>query len=230
MLLAVRPDGTAVAHKFLLDILAGLQKEAGKVLIVTAFGTVVPWLDRLPVQRRTVVLGALALVASMLGGLLNNGGAVSRVGGVAVVSAVVLLAVMFGEHLRPRPPPPMPVEPRPPAWRAGLRWAALPTSAVALGVPVWLIVGSAAHRRRELVHREEETRRELSATRRELSALQRELARALVVLRGPPTGGSSDESSEEGTGHRQGSGATEAPPGAQPQAALPPTPSPREQG
>ena len=225
MLLAVRPDGTAVAQKFLLDILAGLQKEAGKVLIVTAFGTVVPWLDRLPVQRRTVVLGALALVASMLGGLLNNGGAVSRVGGLAVISSLVLLAVMFGEHLRPRPPPPTPVEPRPPAWRAGLAWAALPTSAVALGVPVWLIVGSAAQRRRELAHREEETRRELSATRRELSALQRELARALVVLRGPPAAGSSDESSGEGTEvPRQGSGATEAPPEAAP------PPAPREQG
>ena len=226
LLLPVRPDGAAVAQgaqKLVLDVLSGLQKEAGKVLIVTAFGTIVPWLDRLPVQRRTVVLGALALVASMLGGLLNDGGAVSRVGGVAVISAVVLLAVMLGEHLRTRPPPPVPDEPRPPAWRVGLAWAALPTSAVALGVPVWLIIGSASQRRRDAARREEETRRELTATRRELSALQRELQRALEVLRGPPlASGSSDEPSVEGPGlHRQAGAGSKDPP---PEAAPPPAP------
>lgn len=223
----MRPDGGAVgqgAQKLLLDVLSGLQKEAGKVLIVTAFGAIVPWLDRLPVKRRTIILGALALVASTAGSLLNDGGGVTRVGGVAVISAVVLVAVMFGEHLRPRPPPPVPEVPPLPAWRAGLAWAAaLPTSAVALGVPVWLAVGSATQRRRGLAHREEETRRELSATRHELSALQRELRRALEVLRGPPTGGLSDGSSGEGGSGdiRPASGAREAPVESAPRPAAP---------
>ena len=166
------------AHKLLIDVLYGLQKDAGKVLIVTLLGSVIPSLSKLPVRASTVVLGVLALVASLLGTLLVGGdGSVSRGSGAALLSALVLLAAALVQHLRPRPQiTNAEVLPRLPAWRAAMAWPALPASAVAVGVPVWLVSEAARHRRRRTEQEE--------AARRELTSLRRDLQRALTVLQG----------------------------------------------
>jgi len=96
------------ANKLLFDVLYQLQKDAGKVLIVTAISAVAPSLSRLPIKSSTVVLGALALAASLIGTLLVGNASIEkgmvRGGGAALLLAVALLVVALIEHLRPRAP------------------------------------------------------------------------------------------------------------------------------
>ena len=54
-------------NKLLFDVLYQLEKDAGKVLVVTAFSALAPSFSKLPIKSSTVVLGALALAATLLG-------------------------------------------------------------------------------------------------------------------------------------------------------------------
>ena len=54
-------------NKLLFDVLYQLEKDAGKVLVVTAFSALAPSFSKLPIKSTTVVLGALALAATLLG-------------------------------------------------------------------------------------------------------------------------------------------------------------------
>ena len=164
------------AHKLLFDVLYQLQKDAGKVLIVTAISAVAPSLSRLPIKSSTVVLGALALAASVIGTLLVGNASIEkgmvRGGGAALLLAVALLAVALIEHLRPRAPAASVLvgAPRTPPPHPILGRVALPAgAAAACGVPAVLVACRWAGIRQR---RREETQR-LLATQGE--ALQRAL-------------------------------------------------------
>ena len=68
-----------------------------QVLVVTAISAVAPSLSRLPMKSSTVVLGALALAASLIGTLLVGNASIEkgtvRGGGAALLLAVALLDV-----------------------------------------------------------------------------------------------------------------------------------------
>jgi hypothetical protein len=163
-------------NKLLFDVLYQLEKDAGKVLIVTAFSALAPSFSRLPIKSSTVVLGALALAATLLGTQLvghasiENG--LDRGGAASLLLAVALLVVALVEHLRPRAPAASVQEAAaPPSWRPVLGPVALPAGAVAAcGVPAVVLASRRASSRRR---RREETQRLLE---KQGEALQRALA------------------------------------------------------
>ena len=148
-----------------------------KVLVVTAISAVAPSLSRLPMKSSTVVLGALALAASLIGTLLVGNASIEkgmvRGGGAALLLAVALLVVALIEHLRPRAPAAIVLDaaPSPPSWRPLLGRVALPAGAVAAcGVPAVVLASRRAAIRQR---RREETQRLLV---KQGEALQRALA------------------------------------------------------
>ena len=186
MVLPVLGSSSAIAgsaNKLLFDVLYQLQKDAGKVLIVTALSAVAPTLSRMPIKSSTVILGALALAASLVGALLAGSASIDSIekgmvrgGGAALLLAVALLVVALIEHLRPRTSTAIVLDeaPRtPPSWQPFLEKMALPVGAVAaVGVPAVAL----ARRRASIRQRRREE------TQRELSVLQRDVKRALALL------------------------------------------------
>ena len=96
-------------NKLLFDVLYQLEKDAGKVLVVTAFSALAPSFSKLPIKSSTVVLGALALAATLLGTQLvghasiekglDRGGAASLLLAVALlVVALLINVVIFVRH------------------------------------------------------------------------------------------------------------------------------------
>ena len=162
-------------NKLLFDVLYQLEKDAGKVLVVTAFSALAPSFSKLPIKSSTVVLGALALAATLLGTQLVGHASIEkgldRGGAASLLLAVALLVVALVEHLRPRAPAASVQEAaaRPRSWRLGT--VALPAGAVAVcGVPAVVLASRRASSRRR---RREETQRLLE---RQGEALQRALA------------------------------------------------------
>ena len=164
-------------NKLLFDVLYQLEKDAGKVLVVTAFSALAPSFSKLPIKSSTVVLGALALAATLLGTQLVGHASIEkgldRGGAASLLLAVALLVVALVEHLRPRAPAASVQEAaaRRPSWRPVLGTAALPAGAVAVcGVPAVVLASRRASSRRR---RREETQRLLE---KQGEALQRALA------------------------------------------------------
>ena len=163
------------ANKLLFEVLYNLQKDAGKVLIVTAISAVAPSFSKLPIKSSTVVLGALALAVSLIGTLLVGNtsmeeGMVQNGGGAALLLAVALSVVALIEQLRPRAPAANVLDAAPPPWRPNLRRVALPVGTVAAcGVPAVVVARRQAGIRRR---RREETQRLLA---KQGEALQRAL-------------------------------------------------------
>ena len=164
-------------NKLLFDVLYQLEKDAGKMLVITAFSALAPSFSKLPIKSSTVVLGALALAATLLGTLLVGHASIEkgldRGGAASLLLAVALLVVALVEHLRPRAPAASVQEAaaRPPSWRPVLGTVALPAGAVAVcGVPAVVLASRRASSRRR---RREETQRLLE---KQGEALQRALA------------------------------------------------------
>jgi hypothetical protein len=178
-MLATTAAAAAIAQgpvqRLVLDILYQLQKDAGRVLLVTAIGAVAPSL--VSAKSSTIILGVMALAASVLGTLLTGGenGVAYRGAGVALLSAVLLLAAALFEHVRPRADPPVIGAPSQSARglaHLGKRSRVPLGVAAAVSLPVWL-AHDAQRRQRE---REE-------ATRGEIVSVQRELKSALELLK-----------------------------------------------